>query len=583
MSWYTYTTELANNTMASRHLCIERIIHYHDQTKHSFQKHSRSLGYMDWKNQPNPFRYFKGTEKISCPPLTTERSHLSFEAVLQRGAVPPADMSLQSISQFLHLAFGVTAWKQAGQSHWALRSNPSSGNLHPTESYVITSSADGLSPGLYHYGPKDHMLERRAAFNVDHLGELLDSFPRGSFLVGLSSIHWRESWKYGERAFRYCNLDVGHAIASTRVAAAVMGWNIVVLDGLRDEIVAALLGTDRDADFIRAEGEHAELLAAVWPQLDVGCGRISSRLPIYLNKDVVKTVVESGEWFGKANKLSRKHEADWDIIEDVSTASQKNVNDLTYINTSNTLVEGFCMNNTKTGISISAEKLIRQRRSAINFDETTSMTLSDFFSMLFRVLPYEEAPFSSVSYSDESGHHSKPIPWDSWPHNPTIHLLLFVHRVEGLESGIYFLVRDMSRFSHIKESFDKSLPWIPISNGFGIPLYYLYRGNVRSTAQRLSCNQNIAADGAFSIGMLAEFDTCLSTIGPWWYRRMYWEAGILGHIMYLEAEAIGLRATGIGCFFDDPVHDLLKILPRSYQSLYHLAVGGPVVDSRLIS
>ena len=38
-------------------------------------------------------------------------------------------------------------------------------------------------------------------------------------LVVLSSIHWREAWKYGERAYRYCQHDAGHAIAATRYAA----------------------------------------------------------------------------------------------------------------------------------------------------------------------------------------------------------------------------------------------------------------------------------------------------------------------------------------------------------------------------
>src|SRR5437660_12483691 len=42
---------------------------------------------------------------------------------------------------------------------------------------------------------------------------LMAAFPEDSFLVGLSSIHWREAWKYGERAFRYCQHDVGHALA----------------------------------------------------------------------------------------------------------------------------------------------------------------------------------------------------------------------------------------------------------------------------------------------------------------------------------------------------------------------------------
>ena len=49
----------------------------------------------------------------------------------------------------------------------------------------------------------------------------------------------------------------------------------------------------------------------------------------------------------------------------------------------------------------------------------------------------------------------------------------------------------------------------------------------------------------------------------------------------LEAEAAGVRSTGIGCFFDDPVHDVLGLRGMQYQSLYHFTVGGPMEDARL--
>jgi hypothetical protein len=49
----------------------------------------------------------------------------------------------------------------------------------------------------------------------------------------------------------------------------------------------------------------------------------------------------------------------------------------------------------------------------------------------------------------------------------------------------------------------------------------------------------------------------------------------------LEAEAAGVRATGIGCFFDDPVHQVLGFNDTQFQSLYHFTTGGPVDDPRL--
>eukprot|EP00747_Dinoflagellata_sp_TGD_P223762 gnl/TRDRNA2_/TRDRNA2_95507_c1_seq2.p3 gnl/TRDRNA2_/TRDRNA2_95507_c1~~gnl/TRDRNA2_/TRDRNA2_95507_c1_seq2.p3 ORF type:complete len:109 (-),score=13.72 gnl/TRDRNA2_/TRDRNA2_95507_c1_seq2:33-326(-) len=62
---------------------------------------------------------------------------------------------------------------------------------------------------------------------------------------------------------------------------------------------------------------------------------------------------------------------------------------------------------------------------------------------------------------------------------------------------------------------------------------------------------------------------------------MHWEAGLLGHVLYLAAEAIpGLRGTGIGAFFGPMVAQVLE-LPPEYQAVYHFAVGGPVDDSRI--
>ncbi len=126
------------------------------------------------------------------------------------------------------------------------------------------------------------------------MARLLAPFPAESFLVGLTSIHWRESWKYGERALRYCNHDVGHAIETARIAAATLGWNMALLDGVAQDRVAALLGTDRTEDFIQAEREHPDCLTVVWPSrdvkpetLDVKCDA-EPAIPLFLDSEIVQ-------------------------------------------------------------------------------------------------------------------------------------------------------------------------------------------------------------------------------------------------------------------------------------------------------
>jgi hypothetical protein len=56
---------------------------------------------------------------------------------------------------------------------------------------------------------------------------------------------------------------------------------------------------------------------------------------------------------------------------------------------------------------------------------------------------------------------------------------------------------------------------------------------------------------------------------------------MIGQVLYLEAEACGVRGTGIGCFFDDAVHEIMGFRDNRYQSLYHFTVGKPLEDPRL--
>jgi len=114
-------------------------------------------------------------------------------------------------------------------------------------------------------------------------------------------------------------------------------------------------------------------------------------------------------------------------------------------------------------------------------------------------------------------------------------------------------------------------------------LFLLLPADVRFTANRLSCDQDIAADGFFSLGMLARFDEALRQRGPSFYRRLFWECGLIGQVLYLEAEAVGGRATGIGCYYDDAVHDVLGLSGTAWQTLYHFSMGVPVDDGRLTS
>jgi SagB-type dehydrogenase family enzyme len=566
---------------------VDRVIRYHLQTKHHFNRYARSLGFLDWANQPDPFRRFDGAPLIPLPLLKPDDEPQSpaYDTLYENGDIPSQPVTVATISRFFEFALALSAWKRAGDMQWALRSNPSSGNLHPTEGYLVLPQIDGLDlrPGLYHYAPKEHGLELRVEFPLKQLARLVQPFPSSCFLIGLTSVHWRESWKYGERAFRYCNHDIGHAIGSARIAAGTLGWRMVLLDAMDQGTVAMLLGIDRKEDFLNAESEHPDCLAVVWPHDDVNENastakhKNSGKIPLFLENAVVKELA-SASWRGRANQLSRESPVPWEIIHDVAEASLKSSferKSVSFPGSSSLITDPESLHALRmtNEASQSAGQIIRQRRSAVAFDGTTSISSATFYRMLTRVMP-----------RTERAQCERPVPWDVLHWDAAIHLLLFVHRVDGLTPGLYVLARDPEKLSFIKESMNPELEWTEVPGCPGdLPLYRLLEGDARRLAGQVSCHQNIAGDSAFSLGMLAEFEGRLRQDGAWWYPRFFWESGLLGQVLYLEAEASGVRATGIGCFFDDPVHEIIGVKNLSLQSLYHFTVGGPVEDRRLMT
>lgn len=298
---------------------LEAVMRYHERTKHHFNRFAAGPGELDWTNQPDPFRRYAGAVLTRLPILGPDEEPVSpaYESLYARGAVPGAPVNLRTLSRLLEYALALSAWKQAGGTRWALRVNPSSGNLHPTEGYVLIGGIAelGEAPGLFHYAPAAHGLERRADCPAALLARLLRGLPPQAFLLGLSSVTWREAWKYGERAFRYCQHDAGHAIGTVRIAAAALGWSALVLDGATDETIDALLGLDRGADFEGAERESAELVMALWP------GETATEISS-LDGEAVQEL-KTQRWYGKANRLSGGDPVPYEAIERVAAASRK--------------------------------------------------------------------------------------------------------------------------------------------------------------------------------------------------------------------------------------------------------------------
>ncbi|HEX9190618.1 MAG TPA: SagB/ThcOx family dehydrogenase [Candidatus Deferrimicrobiaceae bacterium] len=503
---------------------------------------------MDWATQPNPFRTYRGAPRIGLP-LAADAVATPFPGLFVPGAVSPRPPSLDAVAALLELSLGISAWKGYGGERWALRCNPSSGNLHPTEGYVVLWDVDGIPAGVYHYASRDHALERRATFSG---GAPFSPLPAGTFLVGLTDIAWREAWKYGERAFRYCRLDAGHAVAAVRYAAASLGWSARLVGGAGDAETSELLGLSREEDFDGAEREEPGALI----RIGTSGGPLPPEAPG--DRELLEAVRAAGvpSWAGRANALSPRHRHEWPVIGDVARAVRKPRT----VETPWSPDPGEAMLST---CRLPAAAVIRSRRSAQAYDGETPIPPDDFLRILDATLPRRGVP-----------------PLDAIPWEPRMHLFLFVHRVTGFRPGLYAFVRRPGAERELSSATRKDFAWTrPEGLPEAFPLFLLLEGDARQAAETISCGQEIAADGAFSLGMVAEFDAPLA-LGPWWYPRLFVEAGAVGQVLYLEAEAAGFRGTGIGCFHDDSFHDLLGLRGTAYQSVYHFTVGTPVSDPR---
>jgi len=498
---------------------IASTLAYHARTKHHLGRYAAGPGALDWAAQPDPFRRWQGTQATPLP-REVMAAEIAWPQLDQPR--PPQDFTPASLGSLLRLCAGITAWKQYGSSRWSLRAHPSSGNLHPTETWLISGGVPGLEDGLFHYQPHDHSLERRA----------WDGPATPGVWLGYSSIPWREAWKYGERAFRYCQLDMGHVLAALAYAAAPHGWQPRLL-ALDPAAVAARLGVDRGADFDGVEAEEAEVIVNL--QAD------STPPPIW------------NHWAGKPGLLDPKPMYQWPVIEEVAAATRgalpprppEQETESKHVPSTSTLP---------------ASQVILQRRSAQAFDGASVMPNAIFRRLLAALFPG-----------------GSPV-WRLWPHAPRVHPILLVHRVEGIKPGLYALPRSEAAMAGLKQAMPQVFNWTPADPE--LPLYQLLATKAERTARTLSCHQDIASHSAATFLFVAEFAAPIQD-NPAAWRHLHWEAGMLGHCLTLEAEAAGWRGTGIGCFFDDAVHEVLGLEDTRYQVVYHFALGIPVDDPRL--
>ena len=379
---------------------------YHELTKHSAESLRRNRHYLDWANMPNPFRHYEDVPILDLPSDPPAPQISALEVLEGKLGNTSARDGAEFLSQLMFYSASISASKRVPStgSTYALRVNPSSGNLHPTEFHFYTHGLTDWVDGLYHYRPSSHMAEQRG---IGEFGEnLVDTSAPVVFV--LTSIAWREAWKYQDRAYRYCLHDIGHAWQALTLAARSIGCESSALGHFSDEKIV--------------EGCH--LSQDEWPMLIVELHGPS--IPVSV-KDPVETILFGGH----ANRLSEE-QISYPLIESIHATTKRCAEAaIPSIGRPKTSGRGEIGLPPRISTSRDFGDVVRTRRSALDFrGGAESISLRQLATILSST---KEPLFADFATSR------------------LIHLYLYIHRVEGLAPGVYRYWPEHAELEKIKE------------------------------------------------------------------------------------------------------------------------------------
>jgi SagB-type dehydrogenase family enzyme len=508
----------------------ERLFAYHQATKHTYHSVRTNARYLDWHNQPDPFRSYEGAPVIDLPRdpgFSNTGTFAAMAALVEKTNEPheidseghgKIDLDLSWLSRLLWHSMSVSAWKivPGSGARYSLRVNPSSGNLHPTEIYVALRSFTGMHDGLYHYRADRHALELRSrgawTQQLSHALEIPWA-SESQLIVGLTSIFWREAWKYGERAYRYCCHDLGHAMMSVLLAARASGLPGGAVAHFSDLRLARAMGL--------SESDEAPMAFLVFPAGKSSNGNSAAH---------VEPVA------GTPNELSAE-EVRYELLLGIhaSTVLPNPAGPLPQVSSAN---PGNCGGDAPLSDlprDAPLGSIVRKRRSALDFDARTPPMARDELEQLLDFATRDWRADWRGNFSGET----TLAPCDA----DFVALYLYVHRVHDCEPGVY-------RWDRANRKLEQ-----------------LHRGDVQRVAAFLSLEQALAGNSCFTVSMIADLGEAARIFGNRGYRYVFCEAGAIGQRLYVGAEALGWNATGIGAFYDDDVHRYLGFLDEGADSV----------------
>ncbi len=497
---------------------------YHDATKHSQSSVRSNAHWMDWSNKPIPFKVYPKLEPIRLDPSIARTGVPALQAVstTEFDTATETVPDLKQLSQLLYFSAGVTKKVDYPGGTQYFRAASCTGALYEIELYIVCSDLEGLSAGVYQFGPGDFGLRRlREGDFRSVLFQASGNDPavvRAPVIMICTGTYWRNAWKYQARTYRHFGWDNGTILANTLAVADALGLTAQVTCGFVDSEVNRLLDLDTERE-------------VVFSMIPLGFGSASpgtSRREVTpLNLDTVplsKSEVQYPE-------MNRIHQASsLETVDDVAAWSGS-IPVAPRPSLENRAVSLLPLSDSQIPHD-SIESVILRRGSTRQFARV-SLTMEQLSTMLYRATRGIRADFLTPFGSSLND------------------IYLIVNAVDGIQPGSYTY--------HPKEN----------------KLELLKQGDFRGMAAHLGLDQPLPGDASVAVFFLADLGPILERFGNRGYRAVQLEAGILGGKLYLAAYAQRLGATGL-TFYDDEVVEFFSPHASGKSAIFLMALGKSV-------
>src|SRR5467141_4714014 len=240
---------------------------YHDATKHSYTSIRTNPHFMDWSNQPLPFKIYPTLEPMRLPSEVRQTGVAALSAIAE--SVPAQTNTapdLEAVAQLLYLSAGITRQRKYSGGELYFRAAACTGALYEVELYLVCGDLADLQAGVYHFAPAEFGLRRLRA--GDYRSVLFDAtggepaIAHAPLTIVCTCTYWRNAWKYQARTYRHFGWDNGTLLANLLAVATALGLPARAVCGFEDAQVHRLLDVDpqREVAFSLAALGHVAAL-----------------------------------------------------------------------------------------------------------------------------------------------------------------------------------------------------------------------------------------------------------------------------------------------------------------------------------